>query len=145
MVQYNAALVITSAIKVTSRDRIFRIPCGDGLVRFCFLHKVINGLLPVYLQSYIIYCGEAAYQTRSVSQNNLKQFSRRAKISGISFSFLIVLKSGIILVRSFGKLNKQINLKPKFSVSTGPKKTQLKLNFSTGPKKTQLKLNFYDS
>ena len=38
--------------------------------------------------------------------------------------FLIVLKSGIILVRSFGKLNQQINLKLKLSVSSDPKKTQ---------------------
>ena len=38
--------------------------------------------------------------------------------------FLIVLKSRIILVRSFGKLNQQFNLKQKFSVSSEPKKTQ---------------------
>ena len=44
--------------------------------------------------------------------------------------FLIVLKSGIILVRSFGKLNQQFNLKRKFSVSSDPKKTQF-LRFIT--------------
>ena len=44
--------------------------------------------------------------------------------------FLIVLKSGIILVRSFGKSNQQFNLKQKFSVSSDPKKTQF-LRFMT--------------
>ena len=38
--------------------------------------------------------------------------------------FLIVLQSGMILVRSFGKLNQQFNFKRKFSVSSEPKKTQ---------------------
>ena len=37
---------------------------------------------------------------------------------------------GIILVRSFGKLNQQFNLKRKFSVSSNPKKTQF-LRFMT--------------
>ena len=44
--------------------------------------------------------------------------------------FLIVLVSGIILVRSFGKSNQQFNLKQKFSVSSDPKKTQF-LRFMT--------------
>ena len=44
--------------------------------------------------------------------------------------FLIVLKSEIILVRSFGKLNQQFNLKQKFSVSSDAKKTQF-LRFMT--------------
>ena len=44
--------------------------------------------------------------------------------------FLLVLKSEIILVRSFGKLNQQFNLKRKFSVSLDPKKTQF-LRFMT--------------
>ena len=39
--------------------------------------------------------------------------------------FLIVLKSGIILVKSLGKLHQQFNLKKKFSVSSD----QRKLNF----------------
>ena len=38
--------------------------------------------------------------------------------------FFIVFNSGIILVKSFGKLNQQFNLKQKFSVSSDPKKTQ---------------------
>ena len=45
--------------------------------------------------------------------------------------FFIVLKSGIILVRSFGKLNQQFNLKQKLSVSSGPKKFLKFLKFMT--------------
>ena len=44
--------------------------------------------------------------------------------------FLIVFKSGIILARSFRKLNQQFNLKQKLSVLSGPKKTQF-LRFTT--------------
>ena len=44
--------------------------------------------------------------------------------------FLIAYKSGIILARSFGKLNQQFNVKQKLSVLLGPKKTQF-LRFTT--------------
>ena len=39
--------------------------------------------------------------------------------------FLIVLKSGIILMRSFGKLNQQFSLKQKFSVSSDSNKNSI--------------------
>ena len=58
MVQYNAALVITGAIKGTSRDRMYRelglesLPERTWSRKIFFFHKIINGLLPVYLQSY---------------------------------------------------------------------------------------------
>ena len=58
MVQYNAALVITGAIKVTLRDHIYRELGLESLAewrwsrKIFFFHKMINGLLPVYLQSY---------------------------------------------------------------------------------------------
>ena len=43
----------------------------------------------------------------------------------LSYLFsLIVLKSGITLLRSFGKLNQQLNLKHNFSVLSAPKKTK---------------------
>ena len=65
MVQYNAALVITGAIKSTSRDLIYRKLGLESLAerrwsrKIFFFHKIINGLLPVYLQSYVIsYCGK---------------------------------------------------------------------------------------
>ena len=74
------------------------------------------------ISTVIYYCGEGVYQTKSANQKNLRQFSTRTKI--------FELKSGIILVRSFGKLNQQFNLKQKFSVSSEPKKTQF-LRFMT--------------
>ena len=64
MVQYNAVLVITGAIKGASRDRIYRELGLESLTewrwsRKCFFfHKIINDFLPVYLQSYISHCGE---------------------------------------------------------------------------------------
>ena len=122
MVQYNAALVITGAFKGTSRDRIYREPGLESLPerkwsrKIFFFHKIINCLLPVYLQSYISYCREGVYRTRSANQKNLWQFSTRMKISESSFfpywvEERVSLKSGITLVKSFGKLNQQFNLK----------------------------------
>ena len=61
MVQYNAALVIAGAIKGTARDRIYRELGLESVAerrwsrKIFFFHKIINGLLPVYLQSYISY------------------------------------------------------------------------------------------
>ena len=71
MVQYNAAPVITSAIKGTLRDRIYRERGLESLAerrwsrKIFFFHKIINGHLPVYLPSFISYCGEGVYPTRS--------------------------------------------------------------------------------
>ena len=73
MVQYNTALAITVAFKGTSRDRINRELGLESLAerrwsrRIFFFHKIIYGLLPVYLQSHISYCVEGVYQTRSAN------------------------------------------------------------------------------
>ena len=67
MVQYNAALVITGAIEGTSSDRIYRELGLESLAerrwsrKVFFFHKIIDGLLPVYLQSDISHCGEGVY------------------------------------------------------------------------------------
>ena len=59
MVQYNAALISTGAIKGTSLDRIYRELSLESLAerrwsrKIFFFHKIINGLLPVYLHLYI--------------------------------------------------------------------------------------------
>ena len=50
-----------------------------------FFHKIINCLLPVYLWSYISYCGEGVYRTKSANQKNLQQFFTRTKIFESSF------------------------------------------------------------
>ena len=86
MVQYNAALVIAGAFKGTSRDRIYRELSLKFLAeqrwfrKIIFFYKIINGLLPVCLQSYISYCVKVLYRTRSANQNNLRQFSTRTNI-----------------------------------------------------------------
>ena len=50
-----------------------------------FFHKIINGLLPVCLRSYISYCGEGFYRTRSAYQKDHRQFSTRTKTFESSF------------------------------------------------------------
>ena len=91
MVQYNAALVISGAFNGTSRDRIYKELDLESLAewrwsgKIFYFNKIINGLLPVYLQSYISYCGEGVYRRRSANQKNLTQFSTRTKIFGSSF------------------------------------------------------------
>ena len=56
----------------------------DGYEIF-FFHKTINGLLPVYLQSSISYCGEGVCRTRLANQKNLRPFSIKTKIFESSF------------------------------------------------------------
>ena len=61
MVQYNVAFVIIGAFKSTSRDHIYRELGLKSLAerrwsrKIFFFHKITNGLLPVYLRSYISY------------------------------------------------------------------------------------------
>ena len=92
MLQYNAALVITGVIKGTSRDHIYRKLEYLAQRRWCrkifFFHKIINSLSPVYLQSYISYCGEGVYRTRSANQKNLRQFSTSKNILVTFFPLL---------------------------------------------------------
>ena len=64
MVQHNTAFVITGTIKGTSRDSIYRQLDLESLAErrwprktFFFL-KIINALLPIYLQSHIRYYGK---------------------------------------------------------------------------------------
>ena len=135
MVQYNAALVITGAFKGTSSNRIYRELGLEFLAeqrwsrKIFFFHKIINGLLPVYLQSISVTVVkefiEQDQQIKSTLDNSLQEQKYMSHLF-----FLIVLKSGIILVRSFGKLNQQFNLKQKFSVSSDPRKTRF-LRFMT--------------
>ena len=68
MIQYRAALAITGAIKSTSCDRLHLEIGLESLAdrrwsrKIFFFHKIVNGLLPSYLQSYLNhYDGE--YQT----------------------------------------------------------------------------------
>ena len=62
--QYRAALVITGAIKGTSRDRLYQKiglePLADRRwsCKTYFFHKIATGLLPSNLQSYLNHCND---------------------------------------------------------------------------------------
>ena len=78
MVQYKAALVITGAIKGTSRDRLYQelglesLADGRWSRRLFFFHKIIQALLPSYLHTYHNAVSERAYLTRSTTRNKIK-------------------------------------------------------------------------
>ena len=116
MVQYSAALVITGAFKGTSLDRIYRELGLESLTertwsrKIFFFYKILNGLLPVYLHSYISYCSEAVYRTRSANQKNLRQFSTRSKIFESSF-FPYCIKEWNNLSEEFREIKSTVQLK----------------------------------
>ena len=114
MVQYNAALVITGAFKGTSRDRIYRELHIESFAerrwssKILFFHKIINGLYQ-YTYSHILVTVMKEFikqdqQIKRTLHNSLQE----QKYLSHPF-FLIVLKSGIIFVRSFGKLNQTLS------------------------------------
>ena len=59
LVQYNATLIITGAIKGTCRDNIYQELGLESLAdrgwsrELIFFHKIILGLQPSYLQNYL--------------------------------------------------------------------------------------------
>ena len=91
MIQYRAALVTTGAIKGTLRDRLdqeigLESPADRrSSCKIFFLHKIMNGLLPSYLQSYLSHYNYGEYQTRSACQNKMKTLSGRTKAFNSSF------------------------------------------------------------
>ena len=127
MVQYNTAFVITGAFKGTSRNCIYRELGLESLAerrwsrKIFFFHKMImvsyqhiySHILATATKEFI----EQNQQIKRTLDNSLQE----RKYFSHSF-FLIVLNSGKILVRSFGKLNQQFNLKQKFSNLSDPKK-----------------------
>ena len=135
MVQHNTAFVITGTIKGTSRDSIYRQLDLESLAErrwprktFFFL-KIIN-LFYLYIDSHILDTMVKEFikqdqQIKTILDNSLLEQQYLSHLF-----FLIVLKSGIILVRTFKNLNQQFILKRKFSVSSDPKKTQF-LRFMT--------------
>ena len=100
MIQYRAALVTTGAIKGTLRDRLdqeigLESPADRRSSRkIFFLHKIMNGLLPSYLQSYLSHYNYGEYQTRSACQNKMKTLSGRTK--AFISSFLSILNQVMV-------------------------------------------------
>ena len=91
MNQCRAALVITWTIKGSSRDRFYQEIGLESLAdrrwsrKIFFFHKIVNGLLPSYLQSYLSHYNYGEYQTRSACQNKVKTLSGRTKAFNSSF------------------------------------------------------------
>ena len=100
MVQYNAALVNIGAIEGILRDRIYRELGLESLAEPRFFSSIKEFI-------------KQDKQIKRILDNSLQE----QKYLSHPF-FLVMLKSGIILVRSFIKLNQQfkINLKRKFLV-----------------------------
>ena len=90
-VQNRAALLITVAFKGTSRDRLYEELGLESLAnrrwsrRLFVFHKILNGLSPLYLRSYLHNNTEVIYQTRSSSSSKIKSFSAGTKNFEISF------------------------------------------------------------
>ena len=84
-VQYRACLAITGAIRGTSRTKLYDELGLYSLIkrRWCnkltFLYKIVNGLLPRYLYSYLDFLSQINYSLRSVSASVIKPSLSRAK------------------------------------------------------------------
>ena len=91
MIQYRAALVIAGAIKGTSHDCLYQEIGLESLAdrrwshKLFLFHKIVNGLLPSYLQSYLNHYNYGEHQTRSACQNTMKNFPGRTKAFNSSF------------------------------------------------------------
>ena len=77
MIQYQAAFVITGAIKDTSRDRRYQEIGLESLAdrrwscKIFFFLKIVNGLFPSHLPSYLNRYNDGEYQTKSACQNQM--------------------------------------------------------------------------
>ena len=91
MVQFKAALVIPSAIKGTSPDRLYQELDLESLEdrrwsrRLFSFHKIIQGLLPSCLYTYYNAVSEGAYLTRSKTHHKIKPIPASTKIFENSF------------------------------------------------------------
>ena len=77
--------MITGAIKRTSRDSLYQDLGLESLEdrrryrRALFFHKIMQGLLPSYLQTYHNAASEGVYLTRSTTQNKFKPIPAKSK------------------------------------------------------------------
>ena len=82
-VQYSAALIFTGTIKGTSRERLYKELGLESLCdrRSCrklvFSYKIVKGLAPSYLKSYLLPDNERTYNTWSSLRNTIKTFATR--------------------------------------------------------------------
>ena len=82
-VQYNVCFVITGAFKGTSRERLYQKLGLESLKgrrchrKLCFFYKIVKGLSPKYLTSYLQLHNNPIYQTRSTAKNIVKLTASR--------------------------------------------------------------------
>ena len=92
-VQYRACLAITGAIQGTSKEKNYDKLGLHSLTkrRWCskliFFYKIVNGLLPNYLYSYLHFSSEEIYPLRSAASSKLRPFSSRTKSFKNTFFF----------------------------------------------------------
>ena len=92
MIQYQEALVITEAIKGTSRDCLYQEIGLESVAyrrwsrKIFFFHKIVNELLPPYLQSYLNYCNGKA-----IIWTNVTSTRRSGSLNRLSILTVIVL------------------------------------------------------
>ena len=93
MIQYRAALAITGAIKGTSSDCLNQEIGLESLAdirwsrKIFFFHKIVNRLLPSYLQSYLNYYNYGEYQTDKVSMSKQDEDSLCGRTKAFNSSF----------------------------------------------------------
>ena len=84
-VQYRACLAITNVIQGTSKERIYdelglySLSKRRWRSKLIFFYKIINGMLPDYLYSYLEFPSQEKYPFRSASANIIRPISTRTK------------------------------------------------------------------
>ena len=84
-VQYGACLAITGAIKGTSREMLYNelglhlLSTRHWQSKLIFFYKIVNGLLPEYLYSYLNFPSQDNYSLRSALASIVKSIPLRTK------------------------------------------------------------------
>ena len=84
-VQYKSCLAITGAIQGTSRQKMYNELGLHTLIerrwhtKLTFFYKIVNGLLPEYLYSYLKFPSQENYPLRSALITKIKPISSRSK------------------------------------------------------------------
>ena len=84
-IEYKACLAITGAIQGNSREKIYEELELHSLVerhrcnKLIFFYKIVNGLLPDYLYSYLNFASQQNYPLRSAKASKIMPISRRTK------------------------------------------------------------------
>ena len=90
-VRYKACLAITGAIQGTSREKLYEELGLHSLVerrrrnKLIFFYKIVNGLLPDYLYSYLNFASQQNYPLRSAKASKIMPISTRTKSFKKSF------------------------------------------------------------